>query len=403
MVKNLFKQYKKRLVLNGIIKSLILGLIVGFAVDGVVALVTWFIADMTVAAILGLSIGLGVVAIAASTPVFYFIFFRPTTYKIARCLDDLGLEERMITMCELEQDPSYIAMKQREDAQAKLSKINAKSLKLTVSMLAIVLLITTFVFAAGFTTVSALAATDVIKHGGEIGKGDDNGSITEDEYFTVNYLVYSEGGRIEGETTQIIEKGKNTTQVTAVPDEGYVFYKWTDESGEEAFGVSATRMEFNVQQDLSFYAVFQPIDNSNGEMGGSGDGEQTEPGDGDNQDGSGDQSGDGQNGDDEGDGSGDGDESNGDNGDSGDGEGNQDSEVDPGDGDSDDKGDNNSGTPGNGAGEGGTHQNNNVIDGQHDYREDFDRGQHEDDLAKDDTIPDDLKDILGDYYDSLKP
>lgn len=398
MVETLFEQYRKRLVRNGIIKSLIFALIVGFAVDGLVALITWFIVDMTVGAILGISIGLGVAAIVASAPILYFHFFCPTTYQIAQRLDDLGLEERMITMCELEKDPSYIAMKQREDAKTKLSRVNPKSLKLTVSMMAIVLLITSFVFAAGFTTVSALAATDVIIHGGEIGKGDDNGSIIEDEYFTVNYFVYSGNGRIEGEATQIVQKGKNTTQVIAVPDEGYVFYKWTDESGEEAFGVSATRMEFNVQQDIKLYAVFQPIDNSDVETDGDGDGEQTEPGDSNNQGGSGEQSGDT-----EGDGGETGDDSNGESGDSGDGEANQDGEGDPEENDNNNKDDSNSGNSGDGAGEGGSHQNNNVIDGQHDYREDFDRGQHEDDLAQDDTIPDDLKDILGDYYDSLKP
>lgn len=398
MVETLFEQYRKRLVRNGIIKSLIFALIVGFAVDGLVALITWFIVDMTVGVILGISIGLGVAAIGASAPILYFHFFRPTTYQIAQRLDELGLEERMITMCELEKDPSYIAMKQREDAKTNISRVNPKSLKLTVSMMANVLLITSFVFAAGFTTVSALAATDVIIHGGEIGKGDDNGSIIEDEYFTVNYFVYSGSGRIEGETTQIVQKGNNTTQVIAVPDEGYVFYKWTDESGEEAFGVSATRMEFNVQQDIKLYAVFQSIDNSDVETDGDGDGEQTEPGDSNNQDGSGDQSGDT-----EGDGGETGDDSNGESGDSGDGEANQDGEGDPEENDNNNKDDSNSGNSGDGAGEGGSHQNNNVIDGQHDYREDFDRGQHEDDLAQDDTIPDDLKDILGDYYDSLKP
>lgn len=386
MVESLFEQYRKRLMRNGIIKSLIFALIVGFAVDGLVALITWFVADMTVGTVLGISIGLGVVAIAASAPVFYFLFFRPTTYQIAQRLDELGLEERMITMCELEQDPSYLAMKQRDDAQAKLRGVNAKSLKITVSMLMIVLLIVSFVFAVGFTTVSALAATDVITKGNDIGKDDNDGIIDDYNYFTVRYMILSGNGVIEGETTQIVEKGNNTTQVTAVPDEGYAFYKWTDESGEEILGVSETRMEFNVQNDINLYAVFEPIepdesDSNNGE---------TEPGDGDGESDNGS----------EGEGEGDAGE--------GDSQGGENNSGDNGDQDSDNKSDDNdkkdensSDNPGEGAGEGGSHQNNNVIDGEHDYQDEFDRKQHQDDLANDDTIPDDLKDILGDYFDSL--
>lgn len=405
MVETLFEQYRKRLVRNGIIKSLIFALIVGFAVDGIVALITWFVADMTVGAILGLSIGLGVAVIAASTPVFYFRFFRPTTYQIAQRLDDLGLEERMITMCELEQDPSYIAMKQRDDAQVKLGGVKAKSLKLTVSMMVIVLLIASFVFAAGLTTVSAFAATGAILKGSDIGKGDNDGIIDEDNYFTVNYLIYSGNGVIEGDTIQIVEKGKNTTQVTAVPDEGYVFYKWTDETGEETFGVSATRMEFNVQKDMNLYAVFQPIESGDGS--GNEGGNNTERGDGGDQEEGGEQGDTGNEGG-EGEGEGDGGEpddgSQGDKEDTGNGDGeSQDGENEPGENDNDKKDENNPGNPGEGAGEGGSHQNNKVIDGERDYQNEFDRGKHQDDLAKDDTIPDDLKDILGDYYESLKP
>lgn len=49
----------------------------------------------------------------------------------------------------------------------------------------------------------------------------------EEPKATVTYEA-GMGGTIEGETVQIIDKGGSTTEVTAVPKEGYTFVQWSD-------------------------------------------------------------------------------------------------------------------------------------------------------------------------------
>lgn len=389
--KKVFEKYRARLVRIGILKSLIFALIIAFFLVGITAFITWF-TERSVSFILGLSIGLGIFTVAVSVPVFYFTLFYPTTKKIARLLDRFGLEERLITMYELENDSSYLAMLQREDAKKKLSEVSEKRFKLQVSLSVMVLLAFAFVFAASFTTVSALAAANIIVRGSDIGKKDETEIEPIGDYYVVNYLILSGKGRIEGEITQIVGKGENTMQVTAIPDDGYVFYMWTDATGGENLGVSVSRIEFNVQKDMNFYAVFIELSAEEGKPG-EGEGEGKGEGEGDPAEGEGDPA--------EGNGEGEDSDKEGDNQGESDDTGDEDGE---GEGESgENETDSENGQPDDGEGGGRSRENNNVIDGTQDYREDFDREKHEEELAENDTYPDDLKDILGDYYESLKP
>ena len=123
--KNMFRKYRKRLVAEGVAKSLIFGLLVGFAANIVIATVSCFV---KVEGLWLISIGLLLVGTLISAPIFYFAKFRPTTKQIAARVDRrLGLEERTITMLELENDDSYIAMRQREDAKDALAATNKKN------------------------------------------------------------------------------------------------------------------------------------------------------------------------------------------------------------------------------------------------------------------------------------
>ena len=70
-----------------------------------------------------------------------------------------------------------------------------------------------------------------------------------EEKVTVTYEA-GEGGRIEGEAEQTIEKGSATTEVTAVADEGYEFTQWSDGKKE------ATRSDSNVTKDVQYTAEF---------------------------------------------------------------------------------------------------------------------------------------------------
>lgn len=61
-------------------------------------------------------------------------------------------------MTELENDPSFIALKQREDALSSLGKVNTSLLKFAISVPLIASVAVVGLFGAGMTTVSALSA-----------------------------------------------------------------------------------------------------------------------------------------------------------------------------------------------------------------------------------------------------
>ncbi|MCH5164703.1 MAG: hypothetical protein J1F36_06790, partial [Clostridiales bacterium] len=120
--KKLFDKYYSRLAREAMLKAFIIGFIAGFAVNIVIAFVTLFFTDFKLWFVVAL--GAGIIVTAITALLLYFKAFKPTTKKIASRIDSLGLEERLITMTELENDESYIAMRQREDAKAKLNEVN---------------------------------------------------------------------------------------------------------------------------------------------------------------------------------------------------------------------------------------------------------------------------------------
>lgn len=68
------------------------------------------------------------------------------------------------------------------------------------------------------------------------------------------YLIYenSENGRIEGELEQTVKEGESGKEVTAIPDEGYVFVGWSDGR------LIATRHDSYVKSDIKVHPVFKP-------------------------------------------------------------------------------------------------------------------------------------------------
>jgi uncharacterized repeat protein (TIGR02543 family) len=67
--------------------------------------------------------------------------------------------------------------------------------------------------------------------------------------YTLKYTAGT-GGTISGTATQSIEKGKSGSQVTAVPNDGYTFTKWSDNK------TSASRTDSNVQGNITVTANF---------------------------------------------------------------------------------------------------------------------------------------------------
>lgn len=266
--KKLFKHYYNRLAREGMLKALLLGAIAGFAVNFVVAFATWFVNGFNG---LWVSIAAGVAVLLVSTPVFYFKFYRPSAKKIARRIDRLGLEERLITMTELENDESYIAMRQREDAREKLDAFNGKKIHFHFSRAAIVIVAVFGVLGISMTTVNALSAHGIAPSGNDV-----IDHLTPppsiDEYYSISYLVEG-GGHIEsadgGEDDQIeqlVLPGEDGAPVVAVADDGWVFQNWDDDLAEPQ------RQELNVHEDLVFTAVFVEMEEGDGD----GDGEPQE-------------------------------------------------------------------------------------------------------------------------------
>lgn len=271
MTDKILKEYYGKLAKEGWLKSLLCGLIVGFIAMFISSMVFW----LTVAKYFWVAILIWVGVTGVAVPIFYACCFKPNPRQVARRVDDLGLEERLLTMTQLEGNDSYIAIKQREDALAALNKINASLLKFAISIPLIVLPCVAFVFGAGMTTITGLAANGVIKGGNELLE-----EITKEP--PVEYeIAYEagEGGMIEGDIFQVVIKGGDAMGVMAVPDEEYIFVEWSD-------GLkNPYREDKNVSKSFIVTATFQYVEDG-GDESDEGEGEEAtdqpkEPGEGD--------------------------------------------------------------------------------------------------------------------------
>lgn len=253
---SLFEKFYKKLRTEGLIKSAVCAAIACFAVNFLVAFITWF----TEFDGLWLSIGLGLAAFAAAMPVFYFKLFRPDSKAVARRIDRIGLDERAITMEQFAGDESYIAQCQREDAVKAISAVDKSSIKFAFAIVPIVVACVLTVCGVGMTTVSALSSKyEALKPA----------NIVKPEAYTYYEVVYDadEGGVIEGEAVQVVMAGDRTEAVTAVADDGWQFVGWSDELTSDP-----TRSEIVVNEDMEIIAIFQRVEASSGEDGEPGDG-----------------------------------------------------------------------------------------------------------------------------------
>ncbi len=284
----LFKKYYNKLAAEGILKSFLWGATVAFSATFVAAFICWFTTDI------GLWVSLGVLfgVHAAAVPAFYFFRFKPTAKEIAKRIDSLGLEERVITMQELEKDSSYIAMRQREDALAALKRTEPSKMNMCVSTISAVLVGISGVLGSGMTVVTALAANGTVPGGPGIL---DPVLPPDEEYYQVRYVVLGlstesdtpvdwdavlsgeldiedvmdEGGVIEGEADQIVVAGGDATPVFATPEEDWYFVCWDfDEKMTDPYrwdtAITADGAEINEdgQKVITHYALFDLIGES---------------------------------------------------------------------------------------------------------------------------------------------
>ncbi len=363
-IEKLFEKYRRRLSAIGWRKAFLWGLTIGFALVFVAASVIWFYGFSVPVAIVIL-LGTLPVATFGSAPLIYTLFYRPTRDKVARRIDRLGLEERYITMCDREGDDSFIAALQRKDAEEKLSSVDAKQFVFHLSKAASILLIVAVTLGLVMATVSMLSSGGIIESGNEIfaPNDPDDGEEPGEEDDSLCVIVYAagEGGIVEGETVQRLEKGQDTTPVTAVPDPGYDFVGWSD--GDPR----ATRIDYSVQESKTLTAKFakqvEPdIPVIEGGPGGDSGMAGEVPG--------------------------------GDVGLGGGAGGSGNSGMM--------EGDDVNGDSGGGAGAMEDKEDNSVIDGVTDYKYEFDYDAEIEALLNDETLSDEVKDYLSDYLDALR-
>lgn len=261
----IFRQCYSRLAKEGWLKALISGVIVGFAANFITAFALWCAG---VEQLWWIAICVGVAFIAISAPVFYVWLFRPTAKKIAERVDGLGLEERLITMLELENDESYIAMRQREDAKEHLRRVDKKSIRFNFSKVAIASAVVVALVGVGMTTYSALSYSGIVPPAEEVGGGIEDIVTSEEEVFYEVVYMVDGGGMIDGEEIQIVLKGESTQPVTAVADDGWMFDSWLEDGYTEA-----VRTDTNIQANVTYTAVFVEVEMSDGEGEGEGEGE----------------------------------------------------------------------------------------------------------------------------------
>ena len=272
---DLLKNYKSRLAKEGWLKAALCGMSVGFSADILCAAAFWVFGIK----LFWVCILVFAAVTAIATLLFYFCRFKNSRRQVASRVDMLGLEERILTMTQFENDDSYIARRQREDAMNALKSVNSSFIKIAVSASMVVACCVTLVLGVGATTASALSSKSLVAMIQE-NKTEPNSGI-----FHLIYGVKGNiGGRVDGELEQTVGEGESGKIVQAVADDGYVFIGWTD--GYE----DATRTDVNVKKDITVNAVFIEIEANDeddeteeekgeGESNGSNSNGQQQPGD----------------------------------------------------------------------------------------------------------------------------
>lgn len=132
---DLVRPYKKRLIIESLIRASAIGLFFGLCLTLTLAVVFRFIPvnhyGMQSSYVL-IAIGAGVLCALVLGTIIYLRRYNHGIMTIAKRIDELGLEERVSTMVEYQADPSYVAKLQREDATARVSQLSTKALKIRV-------------------------------------------------------------------------------------------------------------------------------------------------------------------------------------------------------------------------------------------------------------------------------
>lgn len=258
--KSFFQKHHKRLATEATLRAALWGLLVGSCASFLAAAAAWYFEFGGILFTVAVGLGLGLV----TAVVLYFAKFKPSVEELAYRVDRLGLEERMITMLQMQQDDSVMAKLQRENAQQHLSDVEDKKLRMRLPKIVTTLAVVALVMAVGMNTVVALAESNILPPGSEVLNPEDPMA----QYLEITYMA-GEGGEIEGETNQLLLPGEDALPVVAIPEDGWIFVGWDDGAK------NPERQDKNVTSGALYTATFQEI------------GDEGEPGDDSSSDGNG--------------------------------------------------------------------------------------------------------------------
>ena len=241
----IFKKFHARVRLNAIIKAALLSLISGLSSLALIFLIGWFAGISFNFLWCGIILSFTIAILCGCLS--YKIKFYPTSAIVARKADELGLEERIITMIELEGNPSYIAQRQRSDALSALNTIRAEMVKISISIVFIISTVVAGICGIGGTTVYAMYSAGAIRSGVDIIR---DATAEPAVSYKVEYGVEGEG-MIMGIATQKVYADEDALAVMAVPDAGYIFVGWSDGYDD------AYRVDYRVNTDIEVYAIFE--------------------------------------------------------------------------------------------------------------------------------------------------
>ncbi len=276
------KMYCSKLGTEAIINSILCGLACGMLANFILGAIFWFTVTENPPLVIGLLIAVFLVVSAGASVLFYFKLFKPTIKTTARRLDGLGLEERAITMVELEGDDSLIATLQREDAIKAIESIDKDTIKIKVPKKRIISLVVSSVLGLSMFVTATLSSLGLIPSGSDFVR-----EILPDEppvYIPVSYIA-EDGGMIDGELEQLILMGEDAEAVIAIPDDGYTFEGWDDGHAKPS------RHDKGIDHPLVISAIFAPIDDEDGEDPGDEGNQEEQDGDSTTEEGQGDQPG----------------------------------------------------------------------------------------------------------------
>lgn len=259
---SVLKKYVARLKKEAALKALLCALSVSFGVLLVTSLVCWF-TEFGGYWIYPVAFA---VPFGAAMPLFYFFVFYPSEKYVAKRLDKLGLDERIMTMIEFENQDSYIMQRQRQDAVNAISKLNSRIVKFALSAALIAIPAVAIPTATAMTTVDALSKAEVIVSGKDL-----IAELARDK--TTYELVYRVPDELKGivllysascpegadEITVTVGKGQEGEVVKAfaygapADDYQYVYIRWAD--GVDDF----LRQDASVQGKIIVTPIFENL------------------------------------------------------------------------------------------------------------------------------------------------